>query len=714
MRYRAFISYSHADARWARWLIRRLEGYTVPSRLVGTMGDHGVIGPTLGAFFRDREELTASGDLGATIRAALAESDALVLVCSPAAARSRWVNAEIETFRAHRRGDRVLCFVVDGDPGSTDEAIGCFPAAMRTVDANGESIEPLAADARAHADGRESAFLKLVAGLLGVRYDMLAQREAQRRQKRLLAVAAASLAGMAIALGLAATAYVARNDAQRRQAQAEDILGFMLGDLREKLTSVGRLDLMRSVDDKATGYFATLDPRDLSDRALEEQARSLTGIGQVRLAEGNHAEAMAAFEEAHSRSSALQARAPQDGQRLFDLAQAEYWIGNVAFEQGRHDDAGSWLRRYRDSAIRLAAMDPSNFDWQREIAYGHHNLAVLDDSLGHYASAEEAMRRKMALNRAWVIARPDDLDLRFEAADTASWLGSFALRQGRLNDAHAAQSEAVQGFRFNHDKEPQNARWKDLLGFALILQAEIQAQLGRVDDTRRSVDASCGIARELVALDPKNHKWQHALGQCHWWNARLAEPVPDEVAAHAIRAEGIFAAALAAEPKELYTLRWLARTRNVLARIALSQRDGARARRWLARTHKVLDPAWRDKPNEALRIVLARLLVLDGEAEQLDGDAVAARAKWQKAHELLGEAATGQDLPFERLDPLVRTLHHLGRHAEARPHRDRLEAAGYIATPALPPLQTASAAIATFPGTGAPAPPPATPAPSRQ
>src|SRR3970282_1270142 len=98
VRYRAFISYSHADARWARWLMRRLEGYKVPSRLVGTMGDHGVIGPTLGAFFRDREELTAAGDLGATIRAALAESDALVLVCSPAAARSRWVNAEIETF----------------------------------------------------------------------------------------------------------------------------------------------------------------------------------------------------------------------------------------------------------------------------------------------------------------------------------------------------------------------------------------------------------------------------------------------------------------------------------------------------------------------------------------------------------------------------------------------------------------------------------------
>lgn len=71
-RYRAFISYSHADEAGARWLMRRLETYRVPRRLVGTDGAHGRIDARLGAFFRDRDELTASGDLGATIREALA------------------------------------------------------------------------------------------------------------------------------------------------------------------------------------------------------------------------------------------------------------------------------------------------------------------------------------------------------------------------------------------------------------------------------------------------------------------------------------------------------------------------------------------------------------------------------------------------------------------------------------------------------------------
>ena len=86
MRYRAFISYSHADQAWARWLIRRLETYRVPALLVGKPGAHGPIPARLGAFFRDRDELTASSDLGATIREALSESEFLIVVCSPAAA----------------------------------------------------------------------------------------------------------------------------------------------------------------------------------------------------------------------------------------------------------------------------------------------------------------------------------------------------------------------------------------------------------------------------------------------------------------------------------------------------------------------------------------------------------------------------------------------------------------------------------------------------
>src|SRR5688500_13990161 len=167
MQFRAFISYSHADAATAGWLLRRLETYRVPSRLVGTPSAPAPIERRLGKFFLDRDELPSSGDLGATIHAALADAQALIVVCSPAAAGSGVVKAEIAAFRASGRGDRIYSFVVAGDPGSRDAALSCFPPALLT-DAAGAVREPLAADARAEGDGRERAFLKLVAGLLGI------------------------------------------------------------------------------------------------------------------------------------------------------------------------------------------------------------------------------------------------------------------------------------------------------------------------------------------------------------------------------------------------------------------------------------------------------------------------------------------------------------------------------------------------------------------
>jgi len=689
MRYRAFISYSHADEASARWLFKRLETYRVPPRLVGHAGTDGPIQARLGAFFRDRDELTASSDLSGTIRAALADSAALIVICSPAAAASRWVNAEIAAFRASGRGAQIYAFVVAGEPGSGADAGGCFPEALLVPGADGQPTEPLAADARKAGDGRERALLKLVAGLLGISFDALAQREAQRRQRKLALVTTASLAGMAIAIGLAVTAVVARNDAQRRQAQAEDILGFMLGDLREKLSKVGRLDVMRAVDDKATDYFASIDPRDMTDRALEEQARSLTGIGQVRLQEGNHSEAMTAFREAHARSTALYERAPDNGQRLFDLAQAEYWIGYVAWQQGRLDDAGAWLTRYRDSAIKLAAMDRNNFDWQREVAYGHHNLAVLDDSLGRYAEAETAMREELALYRQWTQEHPDDTNVRFEAANVASWLGSLMLRQGRLREAESFFAEQLDGYRRNVEAEPYNFQRKFDNVEALSLLAEAQASLGKIPNAQASADAACTIATALTEQDPANNDWRATHGICRLWQAKLAGPEQWEFAlSSANDATTLLSAAHKAEPQNERILRWLVRTHLLQAQLSLEQNQASAAEQHVSMAFALIEPAWGAEQSERVRPWLAGTRLLQGDVAHERGDAAAAVQAWSDAKQLLLEG--GEPIPFPRLEPLVRALIALDQQVEATQYRQRLDAVAYV--PLQPwPAQGASA-----------------------
>ncbi|WP_297801682.1 TIR domain-containing protein [Arenimonas sp. GDDSR-1] len=675
MRYRAFLSYSHADEKWARWLMRRLEAYRVPRNLVGAPGRDGPIPAKLGQMFRDRDELPSAGDLSSTISAALADSSALVVICSPSSARSRWVNAEIDAFRASGRGERIFSFIIDGDPASREPGVASFPQALIEPETpGGPEREPLAADARKAGDGRDRAFLKLVAGLLGVGFDDLAQREAQQRHRRMAFITMASLAGMAIALSLAVTAYIARNDAERRQAQAEDILGFMLGDLRKNLTKVGRLDLMRSVDDKATGYFATLNPRDLSDRALEEQARSLTGIGEVRVNEGNHKEAMTAFREAHARSTALYEREPGNGQRLFDLAQAEYWIGFVAWQQGNFEETALWFGKYRDSGIKLAAMDRSNFAWQKEAAYGYHNMAVLDESRGRYEPAEKAMLAERELYVGWLKQHPKDVDLRFEAANIDSWLGSLSLRHGRLEQAEQYFKAYADANAMNMREDTGNAKWKQNYSESLLFLYAVQIQRGRLDQAKTSVSQAMSIAESLSRQDPSNSDWMMNLGECRFKHAVFSRNDADR---ELREARAIIEKAFSLNPKNERTADMLAKVFLAQGQLALISGDASGAAARAREASAVIDPKWKLQPNEDLRLRKAQIHILQGNVAKLQGNKQQAQAEWQTTVKLLAENPGGE-LPFTRLEDLVLALELLGQNEQAAPYKERLKQAGFV------------------------------------
>jgi hypothetical protein len=85
--------------------------------------------------FRDQEELPVSADLNDNIHAALRSSRYLIVLCSPRAAASLWVNEEIRYFKSLGREDRVLSLIVDGEPNAGDKPEGagqeCFPSALR-------------------------------------------------------------------------------------------------------------------------------------------------------------------------------------------------------------------------------------------------------------------------------------------------------------------------------------------------------------------------------------------------------------------------------------------------------------------------------------------------------------------------------------------------------------------------------------------------------
>lgn len=264
MKYSAFISYNHRDRKTAAWLHNALETYRVPRALWGRDSPVGVLGKRLPPVFQDREELAASTDLAASVLEALEQSACLIVICSPNGRRSRWVNEEIRTFTRMGRRDRIQCLIAGGEPNASnvpgmDPELEALPPALFE---NGES-EPLGADIREGQDGKLNGKLKLLAGLLNVRYDELRQREAARRQRQLAVVAAGSAAGFVAMSGLTTVALFQRAEAIRQRDIAR----------QKTLTAERTVDFVKSiftVSDPSEARGETITAREILDRGARQ------------------------------------------------------------------------------------------------------------------------------------------------------------------------------------------------------------------------------------------------------------------------------------------------------------------------------------------------------------------------------------------------------------------------------------------------------------
>jgi len=189
-KYKAFISYSHKDKRFTKWLHKKIENYTIPNSL---REKYSHLPQNLKrSIFRDEDELSTSSELTNNLTEALENSELLIVVCSINSSKSYWVDKEIRYFKQIHGESSVLAIIKNGEPNDVNNE--AFPKSLKyKVDKNGtirnKSIEPIAADARHYGD-KDKAFIKIIAGILKVDFADLWQREKREKKKRQLFVSA--------------------------------------------------------------------------------------------------------------------------------------------------------------------------------------------------------------------------------------------------------------------------------------------------------------------------------------------------------------------------------------------------------------------------------------------------------------------------------------------------------------------------------------------
>lgn len=683
--YYAFLSYSHADEELARWLHRQLEQFRVPAALAGKVTANGVVPRKLTPVFRDQQELAAATDLGDEIRGALANSQFLIVLCTPAAAKSHWVDAEIAAFKKVRPDGCVLAVVADGEPfaseiaGRADEE--CFPPSLREkFDSRGRHTgrraEPLAADIRGDPDHRRTGFLKLVAGMLGVGLDDLVQRDTVRRQKRMAWVAMASIAGMAMTSVLAIVAIQSRDFARDQRREAEGLVAYMLGDLKDKLEPIGKLDALDGVGARVLAYYAKQDKVELTDAALLQRARALSLTAQVAYLRGNFESASRSYAEAMAATGEAVRRDPGDPQRLYDHAQNVFWVGDLARQQGRIAQADASYREYKRLADRMVEAEPANLKWLMEVQYASSNLGILAMRRRDFAEAANLFRSTIGPLQSFITIDPDNSEYQRTLANVLGWYADAERARGNLDLAIAARERQVaflnsvirddradvflrerlvpahQGLGILFDWlgqrekavgqlrlalaeadrlrniEPDNSTWSDQAANARLALARILHASGHIEEASRETVTGCKTAEELDARNASVARWRVLSTLCLSMRARLAQS-----SGNLQRAGDLAQRALAS---------------------ARSQRSG--------------DPV-------ADRFTVASAYLLLGKMRRDAGDEESARAAWRQGAALLPRSAP---ISPSEMDISAQLLRLSGRPAEAAPVAARLAATGYV------------------------------------
>jgi hypothetical protein len=472
---------------------------------VGKKGRHGLVPAQLKPIFRDREELSSARDLSAGIKNALAESETLLVVCSPAAARSKWVNEEIRYFRSLGRS-RIYCVIVDGDPDSADPLQYCFPAALLECE-DDRSIEPLAADVRKQADGKSLAKAKLVAGLAGLRLDDLLQRDKQRKRKLQVIAGLAMIVSVFLVLSSIQSRMAekaARLAQEATQAYAESMLADFLAQ-SERLEDIADLETRKAFGEVLSNYLDQFDPQDLTNESRRQLGVVLLHRGIILSEEEQFEQALVVFNNARKVFLLLVDESQRDEQAMFELGQVEYYIGQVHLDMGHMEEADISFNTYAEISQALHEMQPDEAMWTMEAGFAQSNLGNLERRRIPSDPDRVLKHFKSALQYTEIAAAQDPLYER-ELAESLAYLADAWLDVCNLEQAMVYRRKAVDLAATHYRLNPVSNKSKQDYAYSLFGLSNMQLMAGQLGSAMENLQRALVLQTELVDEDTGNLK----------------------------------------------------------------------------------------------------------------------------------------------------------------------------------------------------------------
>lgn len=512
--YDAFISYSHAKdkaiAAALQSVIQKLGKPWYQRRALRV--------------FRDDTSLSATPSLWPSIEQALAGSRFLVLLASPEAAGSQWVNKEVAYWLEHKSADTLLIALTDGDL-DWDNTVGDFARRERMplppALAGRFSTEPKWVDLTAYRDGadpREAKFAEaaadFAAAIQGIaKEDLLSQElRQQRRALRLAWSAAGSLLLLAgIAGWQAKVAIEQRDHAERNFGIAKQGADHVVFRLAEDLRDVEgmRVESLRRILDAAQAMMDQLAKAAPDDLKLQRSRSAMLNQFAItyRVA-GDLARAIAAAEESLAVMRRLVAIDPGNTGWRRDLSISLDQVGDAQAAAG---SAAAALTSYEESLAisrALIAAEPGRTEWQNDVARGLTSIGDVRFKIGDRTRALAAYDEALAIRRRLAVAEPSKAQWQRLVSVSLARIGNVRLDTGDGTGALEFYEESLAINRKLAASDPGNAEWQRDVAVGLVNVGQVRLALGDRRGALAAYEESLAIRRKLAVVDPGHTGWQ--------------------------------------------------------------------------------------------------------------------------------------------------------------------------------------------------------------
>jgi tetratricopeptide (TPR) repeat protein/predicted Ser/Thr protein kinase len=473
-----------------------------------------------------------------------------------------------------------------------------------------------------------------------------------------------------------AKAVAAEADAKLQRAKAEDLIEFMLGDLRKKLEAVGRVDALNDAAERALAYSAALDVEHLSPEELMRSAKALHQLVQVRIAQGKLDAALDAASRARRFTDTAAKRDPKAPEVQLAVATSHFWLADVHRLRAELPQALLHADAYRVITARLAAEHPANAEYESERDYGQNAVATILERQGNFARAADVYEQSVAQRRKRLSANPGNAEDRAKLAVALNKLGVVRQRLGDLSAARRNLDEEFAIYRELTATDPAQQKWRERLVNSHSYLGGLLDAMGDEEGAIAHRRSEVAIGAELHEHDPDNADWHRnlaigrmRLGDLLRRRGQVTEGLPLIREAEAMLQE------LAGRKDARKTWRRdLAIVRTAHARALLAQDRVAQAAAVAGHADgefsslALTDPLTRRHEADAAMTL--------GEALARSGDTAGAQEQWKRAETILEPLAKTSNDPV-LLDLWSRTLLHRGQNAAAAAVLQRLDRFGY-------------------------------------